>query len=257
MFSEAIDANIWIQNIEVLKPLVQNKDFSNLLLESNRLAKDASSQNFSTIILPLATIAIDAQSLSSSDFSSVIYKRIQENLDLIFKVINRESISTEADRVRNEDLIYRKIDNLEDDIKEFQKANLGLKAIWNKLIGGADLTTINEIWVAILQEIMTTPLTSEGKNRLLTRHQALIVKLDTHIIKLVGGGAFTFLILSLIQKQFGNIIWAAFGSGVGKVKEKVSKHAKTELTKHIEKLKGTKKPLEKKTRSNRNHRNKK
>jgi hypothetical protein len=166
-----------------------------------------------------------------------------EDLDAAIKamvtIAQREDMSTVPDRIRNEEVLDKRLDEFERNFGEWQKAHTGVMALWDKLRGGADLSPFQTTLEDIKSKIDLVPL--EGRQRLLERHARLAAGIkpgDWKVLVATGLGA---LALNAIISKGGSL--AASGAAVVATKAK-KRYAKPTDEKKSKKKRKRKKPAD-------------
>ena len=169
---------------------------------------------------------------------------ILSTLNIALKTAKKEAASTVADRIRNEEILSRKLDNIIADIRYFKMENKGFIAIWNKI-------TVKEITLfapikenenSVLAEIKITPLTDEGRARLTEQYNTTI-KTASAAWSLIGGSTALFaglVLLEVFKMYAGTAASAVIRWGAGKTKERALEHASKLHRKYVKKEKPTK-----------------
>ena len=175
-----------------------------------KLAKDSSAVLVVTAIAALRSAQDKAKALS----------------DLV-SAAHYEDTATAEDRFRNEDLIDRRIDQLASDIKAWNAERSGIwggtKVLWERVTGGADLSSFAKTNDAILSMINMKPLTPEGRERIsqrLTQAMATINPGDWRYLIAVGAG---LLIWNAAKAKAASLAQAKAAEVATRLHERVSR----------------------------------
>lgn len=124
-------------------------------------------------------------------------------LEEALEAIRREAISSVEDRIRAEESIERRMDRFEDRLRAWKSENSGFGAIKNFFGSGPDVKPLQDELDSIKSAVERTPLTREGRRRLLERH--------AQIVPTVKAGDAKFLLFGAL----GIIGWQVLVSGAG------------------------------------------
>jgi hypothetical protein len=235
---ESTATSNWTNAIQNLIPLAKAKDWVKLQQNVSQLL--ANKELVTTLVESLQFVqsnAAAAVTKPDSDPSNLILS----TLNIALKTAKKEAASTVADRIRNEEILSRKLDNIIADIRYFKMENKGVIAIWNKISGKEKtlFAPIKEEENNVLAEIKITPLTDEGRTRLTEQYNATI-KTASAAWSLIGGSTALFMglvILEIFKTYAGTAASAVVRWGVGKTKERAVEHASKLHRKYIKKEK--------------------
>lgn len=231
----------WSTAIQNLIQLAKAKDWVKLQQEVSQLL--ANKELASTLVESLQFVqsnAAVAVTKPDSDPSNLILS----TLNIALKTAKKEAASTVADRIRNEEILSRKLDNIIADIRYFKTENKGVIAIWNKITGKEEtlFEPIKEAENSVLAEIKITPLTDEGRARLTEQYNTTI-KTASAAWSLLGGSTALFaglVLLEVFKTYAGTAASAVVRWGVGKTKERAAEQASKLHRKYVKKEKPTK-----------------
>jgi hypothetical protein len=212
----------WSDQAVKLSSLAVTKQWATLVVAATELAAKA----LKAQAVPVATTATQTQ-VAAKAMAAGGNKTddIEAAILALAGAAQREDDSTAPDRIRNEEVLDKRMDEFERSYSEWQKEHAGFMAIWDKLRGGADLSPFKTKLDDAKAKIDLVPLTTEGRSRLLERHARLVSGLqpgDWKILVATGVGA---LLLNLIVSKAGS--FAASGAAV--VATKAQTHVTTKL----------------------------
>lgn len=119
----------------------------------------------------------------------------------VLESIQRESAATVEDRIRAEETIDRRMDRFEDRLRAWKAEHSGIGAVLDRIKGGPDLAPLRAELDGIKSAIDKTPLTREGRRRMLERHALVSGEVKAGDWKLLAAGG------------LGIIAWQMLSSG--------------------------------------------
>lgn len=190
----------WTYQIQDLINICETKDWNKLLqavtdlINNPELLKSAPTLPGSLRFIQ--TNLVDMLAGSKADSSPLI----KSTLGIALNIARKEATATIPDRIRNEEILSNRIDNMLDSIRDFKNSNQGFIALWNKVTGKEkDLfLPIQEEQDSIAADIKTTPLTDEGRERLIIQYNRA-VKNVAETWGLITGSTAIFLGYVLLQ----------------------------------------------------------
>jgi hypothetical protein len=147
-----------------------------------------------------------------------------------------EDAATAEDRFRNEDLIDRRIDQLASDIKAWNAERSGVwggtKVLWERVTGGADLSSFTKTNDAVMSMINAKPLTQEGRDRISQRL--------AQVMATINPGDWRYL----IAVGVGLLVWNAAKAKASAIAQEKAAQVAKKLHKRIKKRFKKPKPKE-------------
>ena len=228
----------WDDQAGNLASLAAAMQWATLVVASTDLAAKALKLNAIPVTTTATQVQVVAKALAAGGNRAV---DMEAAVKALVAAARREDDSTVPDRIRNEEVLDKRMDEFERSYGDWQKAHAGFMAIWDKLRGGADLSPFQATLDDVKSKTNLVPLTAEGRQRLIERHARLLAGLqpgDWKILVATGVGA---LLLNVAVSKAGSV--AASGAAV------VAAKAQTHVAKRLAKKdaeKPTKKDAEKK-----------
>lgn len=192
----------WSDQASVILALADEKKWIPLLASAAELAAKAIRMN----AIPVATASIQIQGaakIMSEDGDAT--DMLEQALRALTVAARREDGSTVPDRIRNEELLDRRMDEFERKFADWRREHSGFVALWDKIRGGPDLSPFKTTLDDVQTQIDVVPLTTEGRQRLKERHDRLVAGLqpgDWKILVVTGVGA---LVLNVVFSNAGTI----------------------------------------------------
>lgn len=210
----------WGDQAAALAALVDQKQWAQVVVASGELAGRAVKAHAIPVATASVLVQAAAKSMAEDKDASEALERALKSLVVAAR---REDDSTIPDRIRNEELLDRRMDEFERSFGEWQRDHSGFMAIWDRIRGGADLTPFKKTLDDIGHQIELVPLTVEGRQRLIERHGRLTAGLkpgDWKVLVATGVGA---LVLNAVLSNAGGL--AAKGAVVVAKKARKKKSA--------------------------------
>lgn len=208
-------SSVWVDQVTALVASADAKQWPALVVSATDLVAKANKGRVVPVATTVSRVQAAAKALADGKGKP---EDLEEALKVMVAVAQREDLSTVPDRIRNEEVLDKRLDEFERGYAEWQKAHSGFMAIWDKLRGGPDLSPFQATLDDLKGKIDVVPLTIEGRQRLLERHSRLVTGLkpgDWKILVATGVGA---LALNAIVSKGGSL--AASGASVVAAKAK-------------------------------------
>lgn len=154
--------------------VTMNSAVTNLLVDSNLLSSAG------TLIEPLKILQnLINQTLKNVDTSA----DLKITLNKLAVLAQTEASASPEDRLINEELLTQRLYNLNSDVRSVTSTNIGIKAIWNKIIGKEKnlFEPLQNNLTNVISNLKNTPLTINGKANLTAQLTSLQQTIDAAI----------------------------------------------------------------------------
>lgn len=239
--AQATTVTIWQGQVAPAQTALLAKDWAALASLADAIAKKAADAKVATVATTAQAVQKAALAMSSGGVADDVAKAVTA----LTTVAQLEDAATDGDRVLSGQLILQQISVLNSNIAAFMAKHSGAYALWDRLKGGADVSSLMDQVKEIQDTINATPLTVLGRQELQARLAQAVASIKPEVdwgtiavgLGTVGGLAAAKWLLGKAQAAAASRVQAhvsktalgkKFGLGAEKKPKKKRKKAKAE-----------------------------
>jgi len=187
----------WSQQVQAIQPPLAVPDWNSVGSIATALIPQATAAG----AIPVATAAQAVQTATQAITAGIGSAAVaQTAVAGLVEAAQFEDNATDTDRDVAEQIINQQIGQLSNDVNAWNTKNSGWYALWDKIKGGADISSLVPEINQIQDTISTTPLTILGRRQLQSQFDLVVKGINQNIDwATVGLGVGTIVGLAALQ----------------------------------------------------------